>query len=114
MADTAPKPTHDEWQSAVSHLAVSCGWSYLHVRKSIAKGGRWATTTNVVGWPDLFLWHPIRGFAAIECKVKPDKPTKEQLAVLEELAGAGARTMVAYHGDLPAVSKFLRGVNSLR
>lgn len=118
MADRV-KPTHEEWQAQIVDVAKLYGWSHLHIRKSIARGGKWATTTNVSGWPDLFLWHPVRGFAAIECKVKPDKATKEQTAMLAELAGAGARTMVAtWEGrpdgrDIDAVVALLRSVNLL-
>ena len=48
--------THAELQAMVCQLAHIMGWRWLHVRRSIGKGHRWATTTNIVGWPDLILW----------------------------------------------------------
>lgn len=92
--------TEAEWQATVVDTAHALGWKHLHVRRSIGKGKKWVTATNVVGWPDLWLWHPRRGgFAAIELKVKPGKPTAEQIEVLASLEAAGARTMVAYPED---------------
>lgn len=91
---------HDEWQAQVIDAARIFGWRHLHVRKSIGRRGGargWQTTTNVRGWPDLFLWHPDGGFGAIECKVGRDTPTVDQSRVLEELLAAGARfARVAY------------------
>jgi hypothetical protein len=99
---------HDEWQAQVVELATILGWRHLHVRKSIGKGRRWTTTTNRVGWPDLYLWHPRHGFAAIELKVGRDNPTVEQLQVLDELRNAGARVLVAYPWDFGQVEQLLR------
>lgn len=101
--------THDEWQDQVVDLARILGWKHLHVRKSIGKGRKWTTTTNRVGWPDLFLWHPRHGFVAIELKVGRDKATPEQLEVLGELVTAGAVVAVAYPEDLDSVKAILCG-----
>jgi len=101
--------THEEWQAQVVELAHILGWKHLHVRRTIGRGRKWTTSTNRTGWPDLFLWHDQRGFVAIELKVKPDKPTPEQVEVLDELARAGARTMVAYPDDLGEVQEILSG-----
>lgn len=83
------------------------GWQHLHVRRTIGRGGKWTTSTNVIGWPDIFAWHPRRGFAGVELKVGRDKATAEQLAVLAELHAAGARTMVAYPADFDALRALL-------
>lgn len=101
-------PTHEEWQSQIIDAARYLGWNHLHVRRTVGRGRKWTTSTNRKGWPDLFLWHPARGFAAIEIKVGRDKPTPEQREVLAELAAAGARTMVAYPDDVDAVIAMLR------
>lgn len=98
-----------EWQEQVVQLAQHLGWKHLHVRRSIGKGKKWVTTTNVVGWPDLLLWHRRHGFAAVELKVPPNQASPEQLAVLAELEAAGARTMVAYPTDLGALRDLLEG-----
>lgn len=67
------------------------------------------TATNVKGWPDLFLWHPLNGFAALELKVGKDKASPEQLAVLAELQAAGAQVGVVYPKDWEALLDLLKG-----
>lgn len=102
-----PEPTHVEFQQQVIDLAHYLGWKHLHVRRSIGKGKRWTTATNLVGWPDLLLWSASRGFVAVEVKVGKDKATPEQVDVLASLAAAGARTMVVYPSDLDALAAVL-------
>lgn len=101
--------THEEWQQQVIEAAHLFGWRHLHVRRTVGRGKKWVTSTNVKGWPDLFLWHPKHGFAAIELKVGRDVPTDDQRDVLASLTWAGARTLVAYPDDWPAVERLLRG-----
>ena len=103
------EPSHAEWQQQVIDLAHLYGWSHLHVRRSIGKGKRWVTTTNIIGWPDLLLWRAGRGFVAVELKVGRDVATAEQVAVLASLAAAGARSIVAYPADLAALQAVLAG-----
>lgn len=101
--------THDEWQGQIVETAGILGWRHLHVRKSIGKGRTWTTTTNVVGWPDLYLWNERRGgHAAIEVKVKPDLPTQPQLDVLASLAKAGDLVAVAYPEQVDALVAMLQ------
>lgn len=102
--------TEAEWQAQVIELAHFLGWRHLHVRRSIGKGKRWTTATNVDGWPDLFLWNvrrPERGLVAIELKSGTGTVTAEQHQVLSELQAAGVRTMVARPADLDAVHAML-------
>lgn len=101
--------THNDYQQNITDAAKLMHWRHLHVRKSIGKGKTWQTTTNRVGWPDLFLWHAKHGFLAIEVKVGADKPSPEQLEVLEELRLAGAVVMVAYPADWDSVVLALQG-----
>lgn len=103
------KPTHTEFQEQIIQLAHTLGWRHLHVRRSIGKGRRWVTTTNVIGWPDLLLWHPLARSTprAIEVKVPPDDVTPAQSAVLDELAAAGIPTMVAWPDHFDDVIAFL-------
>ena len=96
-----------EWQEQVVQLAQTLGWHHLHVRRTVGRGRQWTTATNVAGWPDLFLWHPRRGFVAIELKVAHNNATPEQEAVLATLAAAGARTMVARPDDLDELRALL-------
>ena len=101
--------THDEWQIQVVQLAGAYRWHHLHVRRSIGRGRRWTTATNVKGWPDLFLWHETQARTiAAELKVPPDRPTPEQAAVLVSLTAAGVETHVWYPDDLDAVHTALR------
>lgn len=105
--------TETEWQEQVVDLAHLLGWQHLHVRRSIGKGRSWQTTTNIVGWPDLFLWHPTHGFAAIELKSENgrdnDEHARRQLAVLESLRSAGARVLMAKPSDIESVRCLLQG-----
>lgn len=104
------------FQTQVTDLATALGWHYLHVRRSIGRrDGKqaWQTTTNIAGWPDLFLWHPRHGFAALELKSEKARlntdTVREQLQVLDQLAGAGARTLLARPSDLDAIRAILEG-----
>lgn len=95
------KLTHVEWQQQLVDLAHLNGWHHLHVRRSIGEGRKWVTSTNVKGWPDLFLWHEgDKRTLAIEVKVHPDKPTDEQTAVLGSLSAAGVECHVLYPEQL--------------
>lgn len=100
--------THVEWQEQVVQLSHLLGWNHLHVRRTIGRGKKWTTSTNVKGWPDLFMWHPNRGFFAVELKVGKDEATDEQVAVLASLGAAGARTAVWYPHDLEVAQRRLR------
>lgn len=91
------KLTHTEWQEQVIGLGRALGWQHLHVRRTRGRGGHWTTSTNVKGWPDLWLWNErTPGWAGIELKVRPDLPTQDQLDVLASLQRAGALVAVAY------------------
>lgn len=100
--------THETWQAQAVDLSHMLGWSHLHVRRTIGKGKKWVTSTNRKGWPDLFLWHPTHGFAAVELKVGADAATPEQIQVLIELHAAGAATLVAYPHDIEVLTALLR------
>lgn len=99
--------SHIQWQAQVVDLCHMLGYDHLHVRRTVGRGKKWTTATNVIGWPDLLAFGPL-GFVALELKTGDDKATPEQLAVLAKLAVAGARTMVAYPHDLDAVVALLR------
>lgn len=100
--------THEEWQQQVVDLAHALGWEHLHVRRTIGRGKRWTTSTNIVGWPDLFMWHPRKGcWLAVELKVGRDRATPQQLAVLRSLLETGASVAVAYPHDLDELKEML-------
>lgn len=100
---------HNAYQANITDAGKIMGWKFLHVRKSIGKGKQWQTTTSIVGWPDLFGFHPEHGTLAIEVKVGKDKPTAEQLSCLHDLAAAGVRTLIAYPSDWDVVVAALAG-----
>lgn len=79
-------PSHVEFQDQVVELAGKFGWRHLHVRRTIGRGRKWVTATNLKGWPDLFLFRPDRGYVAAELKIPPDKATPEQAELLAYLA----------------------------
>lgn len=91
-----PKLTHIELQAQIVDLLNHCGYSHLHVRRSIGKGRKWVTATNLKGWPDLLAWSPRQPgrMIALELKVPPDDLSKEQREVLAELARSGFEVWV--------------------
>ena len=107
-APHAYKVLEADWQSQVIDLAHIYGWHHLHVRRSIGKGRRWTTSTNVTGWPDLFFWHEgQRRTIAAELKSETGRTTPEQLAVLASLCAAGVETFVWRPSDLVEVRDVL-------
>lgn len=84
-----------DFQATVVEAAGALGWQHLHVRRTIGRGKRWVTATNLVGWPDLLLWHERQGrVVAIELKSEAGRATTEQLEVLRSLEAAGVETHV--------------------
>ena len=100
--------TEAEFQAQVVELATLCGWAHLHVRRSIGKGQRWTTATNLTGWPDLLLWRGPGEIIAAELKTDTGRVTDEQTAVLESLATAGIETHVWRPADFPEIVHALR------
>lgn len=102
-----------EWQAQVIDLAHAHRWRHLHVRRSIGKGRSWVTTTNVIGWPDLLLWHEGQHrIIAAELKSQGGQPTDDQVAVLASLERAGAETFIWRPADLDDVHTVLKGRSS--
>lgn len=100
--------TEAEFQGIVIDLARVLGWKHMHVRRSIGKGHRWTTATNVP-WPDLTLWRPNRegGFLLRELKVderSPWQPGQRELLVTLMAAGvdAGVWMVADLDGRIPA------------
>jgi hypothetical protein len=108
-----PRPTlsEAEFQQAVMDLARIFHWDVLHVRKSIGRrNGKagWQTTTNIRGWPDLFMFKAGCGCIAAELKSATGKVTDEQRTVLASLAAAGVDAYVWRPADLDAIAARLK------
>jgi hypothetical protein len=86
--------TEAELQAAVVELATLLGWRHMHVRRSIGKGRKWVTSTNVP-WPDLTLWHPGRGYPMMVRELKVNarsvwQPGQRELLLELESCGIDA------------------------
>ena len=51
------------------------------------------------GFADCMLVRPGGTIAFVECKVKPNKPTPEQITFIEKMRSLGCRAGVAYSVD---------------
>lgn len=101
------------FQAQVLELAHLLGWHHLHVRRSIGKGRQWVTATNVVGWPDLLLWHETQHrVIAAELKSTKGVVSDEQTEVLRQLTAAGLECHVWRPADLDLIGRTLTGRNS--
>jgi hypothetical protein len=103
---TAATVAEAEFQAQVVELAGVLGWWHMHVRRSIGKGRKWVTATNVP-WPDLTLWRPPRStertgsFLVRELKVDARSPWQPgQREVLDQLHACGVDAGVWYAADL--------------
>ena len=76
-------PTHIQFQAQIVELAGMFNWRHLHVRRTIGRGKKWVTATNLKGWPDLTLMRPDIGWVPAELKIPPDEATPEQLELLK-------------------------------
>lgn len=106
-----PRTQHELLQEQVTQLLTMTGWRWLHVRKSVGKGNKWRTTTNVKGWPDLApCWSPRQPgrFLALELKVPPDKLSADQAECRDELVAAGVEFHVVTPADLQHLAAILR------
>ena len=97
------------FQSQVVELAGMLGWRHLHVRRTRGRGGAWTTSTNLPGWPDLFLWHPRHGTLAAELKSQRGELRPEQSEVLASLRAAGVDARVWRPSDWTEIQSTLTG-----
>jgi hypothetical protein len=61
--------------------------------------GRWFTTGLPNGFPDLLLFSNDGKTIFVETKIKPKKPSKEQIEFLELMKNRGFKTILAYSLD---------------
>jgi len=104
------EPTEAEFQQQVIELAHLLGWKHLHVRRTIGRKNQWVTSTNVKGWPDLFMWNErSRLVIAAELKSAKGEATPEQEEVLASLHAAGIQTYLWRPSDWDEITAALRG-----
>lgn len=105
----APPITEAEFQALVIDAAHALGWQHLHVRRSIGKGRKWVTATNVA-WPDLTLWSETqRRVVFAELKTDKGQLSVDQVRVLASLEAAGAEVRVWRPADFDLIVDDLRG-----
>lgn len=103
------KLTEADFQAQVVELAHLLGWRHLHVRRSVGRGRKWVTATNVSGWPDVLFWREgSHRLIAAELKSETGKATDDQLEVLASLARAGIETHVWRPSDFDQIQETLR------
>lgn len=73
---------HTEFQGQLVEFATMMGWHHLHVRRTIGKGHKWVTGTNIKGWPDLMLMRPPTEVIIAELKIPPDGLSDDQKLVI--------------------------------
>lgn len=109
MSPAAPM-SEATWQEQVFELAQILGWRHMHVRRSIGKGRKWTTATNVTGWPDAVLWSERQQrLIFVEFKSESGKPSPEQVEVLGSLKAAGQEVYLWRPSDLEAAKVILQG-----
>lgn len=104
-----PDVSEAVFQQQVVELATICGWTCLHVRRSIGRrGGKQAyqTTTSIKGWVDLLIWRPGQ-IIAVELKSEKGRLTEEQRECLAGLAAAGVPVYVWRPSDFEELARVL-------
>lgn len=102
-------PIEADFQEAVIEAAHVYGWKHMHVRRSIGKGRKWTTATNVA-WPDLTLWNERQQrFLVAELKSEMGVLSDQQVAVLSSLRAAGVEAYTWRPSSWPAIEMVLRG-----
>lgn len=107
---TPPPMSEATWQEQLLDLAHFLGWKHMHVRRSIGKGKKWVTATNVTGYPDLTMWSERQQrLIFVELKSESGKPTPEQVEVLGSLKAAGQEVYLWRPSDLETAKAILQG-----
>lgn len=107
----APEPMSEQvWQQQFVQLAGYLGWKHLHVRRSLGRGRKWVTATNIDGWPDLHLWHETtQRTIYVELKSEAGRLRPQQIDVLGSLTRAGQEVYVLKPSDLELAKRILSG-----
>jgi hypothetical protein len=107
----APPLTEQQFQDQITELAEMCGWAWLHCRPGMTARS-WRTPVSGPlgkGFPDLLMVRPrdLRVLAA-ELKRDGQKPTPDQMRVLEILSSSGIETFVWHPAEFEHLKAILR------
>lgn len=85
----------------MNEIKIYCGtrnWLCYHLNQGLfyTKFGGLVKMDTPVGWPDLLVITDYGEAAFMETKIKPRKPTREQLAIQAELRKRGFRSETVY------------------
>lgn len=85
----------------MNEIRLYCGkQGWIVIRSNVGKfqlaDGRWFDTGLPKGWPDLMILSPNGQTAFVETKIKPRKPSKEQIRMLNLLKSKNFTAFVAY------------------
>lgn len=107
-SDRRPAYNEEAFRLQVTQYAELNGCRVLH-NYPTKRGDRSTTSTTIKGWPDLQIMRPPDLLLWAELKVGRNKPTPEQLEVLEFLRGfGGTRVFVWYPADWSQIETVLR------
>lgn len=81
---------------------------HINVGKVKLSDGRFFSTGMPVGWPDLLILTDKGQAIFCETKVKPNRPTKEQLNTIDVLVKRGFLAFVCY-----SVEQFIEEVSKV-
>lgn len=83
------------------------GWAVIRTNVGSFKlpDGRWFDTGLPKGWPDLMILTNTGKAMFVETKIKPRKPTKDQIEKIEFLKSKGFIAFVCYE-----ISEFINEV----
>lgn len=106
--DPIAEMSETTWQEQFIQLAQGYGWKHLHVRRTIGRGKKWVTATNVSGYPDLTLWNQRqKRIIFVELKSEKGVASSEQREVLGELRNSGQEVYILRPSELALAQKIL-------
>lgn len=80
------------WCGEHDYLCFRC-----NVGKYLLANGRYMDTGLPVGFPDLLILTNNGQIVFCECKVKPNKPSQEQLNFIKIIRDRGFKALVCYN-----------------
>lgn len=101
MSAVTDSMTETEWQQQFTDLLRALGWKWMHVRRSLGRGRKWTTATNVDGWPDLTCWNERQQrIVFVELKTATGRLRPAQETVMRSMLKTGQEFYVLRPDDL--------------